>query len=185
MGLRDEVVSIVIENEGGYVNSPRDPGGETKYGITKRWWPEVNIRELTKEEAMKLYHKRYDGHVVSRVNHAGFQLYLFDALITGQKEFVEQLQVFLNSYEADVNKWLDCDGVIGPATVARINEMSRSISHLFIEYSMNNAEACAIRAMSRIVSYNKKKGVRSTSYVRGFINRNKKRLILLSSELSS
>lgn len=185
MGLRDEVISIVIENEGGYVNSVSDPGGETKYGITKRWWPDVDIRNLTPFEAARLYHKRYDNHVVSRVKNLGFQLYLFDALITGQKEYIELLQVFLNSFEADANKWLECDGIIGPATVSRVNDMSESITDLFMEYSMRNSEACAIRAMARIVSYNRKRGVRSTNYTRGFVSRNKKRLILLGSEPSS
>ena len=45
--------------EGGYVNDPADPGGETKYGISKRAHPEVNIKDLTLEQAAQIYRKDY------------------------------------------------------------------------------------------------------------------------------
>ena len=38
------MIDRLIEREGGYVNHPRDPGGETKYGITKRTYPDLDIR---------------------------------------------------------------------------------------------------------------------------------------------
>lgn len=41
--------------EGGYVNHPNDPGGETKFGITKRSYPDINIKMLTEENAKKIY----------------------------------------------------------------------------------------------------------------------------------
>ena len=50
----DEIIEIVLEHEGGYVNDPKDLGGETKYGITKRFYPDVDIKNLTKEEAEAL-----------------------------------------------------------------------------------------------------------------------------------
>lgn len=52
-------VDIVIKHEGGYVNNPKDPGGETKFGITKRWHPNLNIKELTIENAEKIYFDEY------------------------------------------------------------------------------------------------------------------------------
>lgn len=45
----------VIGLEGGYVNDPVDKGGETKYGIAKRWYPNVDIKNLTLEEAKQIY----------------------------------------------------------------------------------------------------------------------------------
>ena len=47
----DEAIKVVLAHEGGYVNHPKDPGGETNHGITKRDYPHLNIKELTKEEA--------------------------------------------------------------------------------------------------------------------------------------
>ncbi len=42
-------------DEGGYDNDPDDPGGETKYGIDKRTYPNVDIRALTKDGAKAIY----------------------------------------------------------------------------------------------------------------------------------
>lgn len=39
----------------GYVNDPDDPGGETKYGISKRRYPHLDIKNLTLAEAVELY----------------------------------------------------------------------------------------------------------------------------------
>ena len=43
----DLAIPIVLENEGGYINDPNDPGGETKYGISKRSYPALDIKNLT------------------------------------------------------------------------------------------------------------------------------------------
>lgn len=50
---------IVVGEEGGYVNDPRDPGGETKYGISKRSYPNVDIKNLTLEQARAIYREDY------------------------------------------------------------------------------------------------------------------------------
>jgi lysozyme family protein len=45
--------------EGGYVNHPNDPGGETKFGITKRSYPHLNIRDITIQDAIRIYYEDY------------------------------------------------------------------------------------------------------------------------------
>jgi len=50
---------FVIKHEGGYVNHPSDPGGETKYGISKRAYPNLNIKNLTIDDVRKIYHSDY------------------------------------------------------------------------------------------------------------------------------
>jgi Glycosyl hydrolase 108 len=45
--------------EGGYVNDPQDPGGVTKYGISKRSYPKLDIENLTREQANEIYYKDY------------------------------------------------------------------------------------------------------------------------------
>ena len=47
----NNIIEVVLKHEGGYVNDPKDLGGETKYGITKRFYPDVDIKNLTKEKA--------------------------------------------------------------------------------------------------------------------------------------
>ena len=45
--------------EGGYVNDPDDPGGETKFGISKRSHPDVNIQALTQDQAAEILFREY------------------------------------------------------------------------------------------------------------------------------
>ena len=59
MGFFDRAFQIVVGEEGGYVNDPRDPGGETKYGISKRAYPNEDIPNLTLDRAKALYKRDY------------------------------------------------------------------------------------------------------------------------------
>lgn len=52
-------MEFILKWEGGYSNDPNDPGGETKYGISKRSHPEVNITKLTLDEAKEIYRSKY------------------------------------------------------------------------------------------------------------------------------
>lgn len=52
-------IKIVLEKEGGYVNDPDDKGGETKFGISKRAFPNLDIANLTIEQAKAIYKKHY------------------------------------------------------------------------------------------------------------------------------
>lgn len=55
----EEAIKIILKHEGGYVNHPKDPGGETNFGITKRFYPDLVISKLTKEEATRIYKRDY------------------------------------------------------------------------------------------------------------------------------
>lgn len=55
----DDAFAKLIGHEGGYVNDKRDPGGETKFGISKRAYPDVNIASLTIEQAKVIYKRDY------------------------------------------------------------------------------------------------------------------------------
>ena len=59
MGSFEDVMVGVLRREGGYVNSPHDRGGETKYGISKNAYPHEDIRGLTIDRAMQLYRRDY------------------------------------------------------------------------------------------------------------------------------
>jgi len=49
----------VLREEGGYVANPADPGGETNFGISKRAYPDEDIKNLTVERAKELYRRDY------------------------------------------------------------------------------------------------------------------------------
>lgn len=55
----EAAMKFIFKWEGGYVNDPDDPGGETKYGISKRAYPNVDIKNLTKDQAKEIYFRDY------------------------------------------------------------------------------------------------------------------------------
>ena len=62
MAYPDEFVTAVTQaliDEGGYVNDPADPGGETNMGISKRSYPHEDIKNLTRDRAIDLYYRDY------------------------------------------------------------------------------------------------------------------------------
>lgn len=54
-----EALDFLLAREGGYVNHPDDPGGETNLGISKRSYPNEDIRRMTRERAAFIYHRDY------------------------------------------------------------------------------------------------------------------------------
>lgn len=52
-------LNIVLAFEGGLVNDPADPGGITKFGISQRAYPTLDIANLTLEDASVIYQRDY------------------------------------------------------------------------------------------------------------------------------
>jgi len=69
-------INRVLSHEGGYVNDPRDPGGETNWGISKRSYPNVSIKELTRDQAVIIYYRDFwtKAHCEDLSDGAGYQL---------------------------------------------------------------------------------------------------------------
>lgn len=55
----DKALSFTLLHEGGYSFDPNDPGGETNFGISKRYHPKVDIKNLTKDQAANIYLQEY------------------------------------------------------------------------------------------------------------------------------
>jgi lysozyme family protein len=55
----DQAFDRLMGNEGGYVWVQRDPGGETNFGISKRSYPDVDIKALTRDEAKEIYRRDF------------------------------------------------------------------------------------------------------------------------------
>lgn len=110
------LVELIINTEGGYVKHPNDPGGETKYGISKRRFPHENIKNLTKERAIELYRIYYwDRYKVEKMS--GYLRYIyFDMIINlGPSKATRIIQQAVNS---KYNNKLIEDGRMGPKTRA-------------------------------------------------------------------
>jgi lysozyme family protein len=108
--------------EGGYVNDPDDAGGETKFGICKRSYPHVDIKNLTLSEAADIYQKDFWGFLrLSEIRNQTIAEEIFDTAVncgavTAAK--IAQEAVNLTNYpEPDIA----VDGKIGSASVTAIN----------------------------------------------------------------
>jgi len=115
----DEIIDSVLEHEGGYVNDPKDLGGETKYGITKRFYPDVDIKNLTKEDAKKIYYDDYwvRNKVPSLPDNLKY-IYFDMCINQGRGTAVRVLQRAVNSKGGA----LEVDGGLGPMTLKAINK---------------------------------------------------------------
>lgn len=70
----EQAVALVLKHEGGYVNDPTDPGGETNFGISKRSFPALDIRSITRDQAARIYRNEYwseiNGYQISDQSYA-------------------------------------------------------------------------------------------------------------------
>lgn len=103
-------ITIVIRNEGGYVNNPADPGGETKYGISKRSYPSVDIKNLTVDQAEDIY--RRDFWIFGGIVEQSIANKLFDMYVNEKHSAIHVLQSVLG---------IAADGVYGKMTEAAVN----------------------------------------------------------------
>ena len=112
-----EIIEKVLEHEGGYVNDPKDLGGETKYGITKRFYPELNIKELTIEKAKQIYKQDYwDKNRVESLPQNLWHIYFDMCVNMGKRTAVKVLQRAANNK----GKNIEVDGGLGPATIGAL-----------------------------------------------------------------
>jgi lysozyme family protein len=109
----DECFNELIGFEGGYVNDSRDPGGETKYGISKRSYPKLDIAALTLDEAKAIYRKDYWGRMHADGLPAHLVMQVFDGAVhSGIETSLRWLQKAAGVVQ---------DGVIGAVTLAAVN----------------------------------------------------------------
>lgn len=122
-------LKYVIPHEGGYVNHPNDRGKETNYGITKRWYPNEDIKNLTRERANALLYRDYwkKTNIYQLPDELAY--IVFDnSIVQGQPTAIKNLQRTLN---------IKADGLIGPDTIRSLKASDyNSIKKQFI----NNAQ---------------------------------------------
>lgn len=75
----DEAFDRTMGHEGNYVNDPDDPGGETNWGISKRSYPNVDIKNLTRENAKAIWERDFWNPVARLVTHRSVVFQLCDA----------------------------------------------------------------------------------------------------------
>lgn len=108
----DQAFDRLIGNEGGYVNNPADPGGETNWGIAKRSYPDLDIANLTRDDAKAIYLRDFwqRGQMDQLPPAIAFQL--FDIAVNSSIETAARM-LQRAAGAAD-------DGHIGPQTLAAV-----------------------------------------------------------------
>lgn len=110
---------FMIRHEGGYVNDPHDAGGETNWGISKRAYPELDIKTLTQEDAAQIYQRDYwQPHPYGMIESQGVADKVFDfAVNMGFNRAHKLLQSSCN----ECGQLTTVDGGFGPVTLRATN----------------------------------------------------------------
>jgi lysozyme family protein len=111
----DEAFDRLIGHEGGYVNNRADPGGETKFGISKRAYPQENIAALTLDRARDIYRRDFWGPCGADALPEDVKFAVFDlAVNSGVTAAIRILQRACGT---------TIDGVLGPRTLQAAQSM--------------------------------------------------------------
>lgn len=109
----DQAFTRLLGNEGGYSNNPDDPGGETNWGISKRSYPNVDIKALTQEGAKAIYLRDFWEPLGEAHPAIKFQAFDF-AVNSSVQTAVRKLQAAIGV--ADDGHW-------GPVSAAKLASM--------------------------------------------------------------
>lgn len=112
----DTTFDKLISHEGGYVFDLRDPGGETKFGISKRSYPTLDIKALTLADAKAIYRRDFWDRAQCDKLPAALAFDVFDTAVnSGIGQAIRFLQRAVGVAD---------DGVIGPLTLSALQRMN-------------------------------------------------------------
>ena len=109
----EKSLEVILHHEGGFVNHPKDPCGETNMGVTKRVYEDFggtkDMKDLTHEDVEPIYKKNYWDRVKGDDLPEGLDLMIFDfAVNAGTGRAAKFIQRLVNT---------TVDGGIGPNTL--------------------------------------------------------------------
>ena len=118
--LSDEELEVLIDalettlkHEGGLVDHKDDPGGLTNFGISKKAYPDLDIRNLTQDDAMDIYYKDYWLRYKIDKLPINIQKIVFDGVVNMGSGMIRVLQLTVNRKGGN----LKLDGRIGKNTI--------------------------------------------------------------------
>ena len=117
-------LETILHHEGGYVNHPKDPGGETNLGVTKRvyeeWGGKKDMKDLLVEDVAPIYKKNYWDRMKCDQLPSGLDLCVFDfGVNAGTGRSAKMLQRMIGTV---------ADGGIGPNTLKKLDEFIKENS---------------------------------------------------------
>lgn len=122
MSYFDNFFDRLMKHEGGYVNHPKDPGGETMWGVTKRVAVAHGytgpMRQLPKATAQRIADKSYWQAIHGDELPRAVAWQVVDAAYNhGNRNAVKFLQRAIG---------VNDDGIIGPKTLAAVKAMDQN-----------------------------------------------------------
>ena len=141
MSAFDTIIEMVLEHEGGYINHSSDPGGETIYGISKRAYPDLDIKNLTVAEAKEIYRNDYWNRIKGEELPVGVACVVLDYSVnSGTSRASKALQ--------SVCGIANGDGIIGPATLNAVWTTVKNTSEEDVINAVTEQRQGFIRALS-------------------------------------
>lgn len=106
----DKAFDLIILHEGGWSNHPNDPGGLTRWGITQRDYPHLDLMNLTLDQAKHIYKNDYWNAIKGDYLPAMIAALVFDSAVNqGVYRATKMMQSALK---------VSVDGIIGKQTLA-------------------------------------------------------------------
>ena len=115
-----QCIAKILVHEGGFVNHPKDPGGLTNMGVTKRVYAEwvghevseQDMRALAEDDVRPIYKKNYWDRIKGDKLPSGLDLCVFDfGVNAGTGRAAKYLQKMIDT---------TVDGGIGPNTLKAV-----------------------------------------------------------------
>lgn len=135
----DKIIECVFVLEGYISDHKADTGGYTKYGISQKAHPEVDVRNMTLEDAKRIYYRKY--WLPNRCDQLPFKVALFVidmAVNSGNSAAGKALQRCVNLVQADAAKPLAVDGIIGEQTLMEAKSVNPDIlAAVFLTYRIS------------------------------------------------
>ena len=142
------VIEMVLHHECGYVNHPSDPGGETRYGISKRAYPEIDIANLTEEDAEEIYFKEYWSKIKGEDLPSGVACAVMDyGVNSGVSRASKALQRACGIEKGD--------GIIGPHSLAAVWATVKNEGEKYVIDEVTNLRREFIRSLSTYETFGK------------------------------
>ena len=153
-------IKRLLTDEGGYADRTRDAGGATRFGISQREYPQLDIKNLTREDAIEIYWRdwwckfRY-GALPSPLASKMLDL----AVNIGPSETARCLQRALRACGAAIAE----NGILGPLTRASATRANQA--------ALIAALRSEAAAHYRLVAASKGERAAGKDFLAGWLNR--------------
>lgn len=165
----------IVELEGGYVNSKSDIGGETNFGISSKFNPNVDVKNLSRGQAVAFYvgHPYYMKDCEDIIC-PGFRFIYVDVRVSGQRACVVVLQNMVNSFLPEELR-MKADGLWGKQTTRAVNALSDGLRVPVLQALLALSSGIGSTQARITMDAQKRAGAQVYDYTAGFIKRARER----------